>query len=149
MQHPAIDAPQQSYLSMRSVAPAIALGNTVVLKPATDTAVTGESGSYLHQGQICIRINRILVSPIIRFSGDEDGVRIPNDTAYGPSSAVFTRDLERGMAFAKRIDAGMTHINDWTVNVDANTAIGGAWAVDAFTTAHWISTQDIPRAYPL
>jgi aldehyde dehydrogenase (NAD+) len=328
------------YLSMRSVAPAIALGNTVVLKPASDTPVTGGlliarifeeaglpleilsvvaghgndigdavmnhsiprvisftgstavgrhvgelagrnvkrvclelggncplvvlddadmelavraaiAGSFLHQGQICIRINRILVhdsvhdnfvdqfseravalttgdpadldtdigpiinktqfdsilqkvdatvkrgarsrvtgttkdllipaivlddvtndmpaareevfgpvAPIIRFTSDEEAIRIANDTEYGLSSAVFTRDLERGMRFAKRIDAGMTHINDWTVNVEANTAFGGEkasgvgrfggeWAVDEFTTAHWISTQEIPRTYPL
>jgi acyl-CoA reductase-like NAD-dependent aldehyde dehydrogenase len=328
------------HLSMRSVAPAIALGNTVVLKPASDTPVTGGlliarifeeaglplevlsvivghgdeigdavmnhptprvisftgstavgrhvgelagrnvkrvclelggncplvvlddadvnravhaaiAGSFLHQGQICIRINRILVddrihddfvdkfaeravalttgdpaspdtdlgpiinkaqfdsimqkvdetvkrganprvtgttkdliipaivlddvtndmpaahdevfgpvAPIIRFSGDEEGLRLANDTEYGLSSAVFTHDLERGMQFAKRIDAGMTHINDWTVNVEANTAFGGEkasgigrfggqWAIDAFTTAHWISTQEIPRTYPL
>jgi aldehyde dehydrogenase (NAD+) len=61
---------------------------------------------------------------------------------------------------AKRLEAGMTHINDWTVNVEANTAFGGEkqsgvgrfggdWATDEFTTAHWISVQDNPRAYPL
>jgi aldehyde dehydrogenase (NAD+) len=97
------------------------------------------------------------VAPIIRFTSDEDALRIANDTEYGLSSAVFTSDLERGMQFAKRIDAGMTHINDWTVNAEVNTAFGGEkasgvgseWAVDEFTTAHWISTQEMPRPYPL
>jgi aldehyde dehydrogenase (NAD+) len=328
------------YLSMRSVAPAIALGNAVVLKPASDTPVTGGlliarifeeaglplevlsvivgagrdvgdavmdhpiprvisftgstevgrhvgahagehvkrvclelggncplivledaeldravaaavAGTYLHQGQICIRINRILVhtrlyekfvdrfseraaslvvgnpadfatdigpiinrtqfdsilqkvdatvrrgatarlrgmpqglvippivltdvtndmpsaheevfgpvASIIRFANDNEAVHIANDTEYGLSSAVFSRHAEHAMQIARRIDAGMTHVNDWTVVVEANTAFGGEkasgigrfggdWAVDEFTTSHWISMQESPRTYPL
>jgi aldehyde dehydrogenase (NAD+) len=100
------------------------------------------------------------VGPLVTFSGDDDAVRLANDTEYGLSSAVFGGDVERAMRVARRIDAGMTHINDWPVNVEANTAFGGEkqsgvgrfggeWAIREFTTDHWISVQDIARAYPI
>ena len=58
---------------------------------------------------------------------------------------MFTRDIERGVRFALRVDAGMTHVNDSPVNDDANT---GRWAIDEFTTEHWVSVQHEPRDYP-
>ena len=45
--------------------------------------------------------------------------------AYGLSSAVFTRDEGRGLRFALRMEAGMTHINDQTVNDLPNSPFGG------------------------
>jgi acyl-CoA reductase-like NAD-dependent aldehyde dehydrogenase len=39
-------------------------------------------------------------------------LELANTTAYGLSSAVVTRDLERGATFARRLQAGMTHVND-------------------------------------
>jgi aldehyde dehydrogenase (NAD+) len=100
------------------------------------------------------------VITVVPAAGEDDALRIANDTEYGLSSAVFTRDLGRGTAFALRVEAGMTHVNDSPVNDDANTAFGGVkasgigrfggqWAVDEFTTQHWISVQRAPRAYPM
>ena len=70
------------------------------------------------------------------------------------------RDVERGVSVAKRIRAGMTHVNDWPVDDEPNTAFGGekasglgrfggAWALEEFTTDHWISVQEQPRRYPI
>jgi aldehyde dehydrogenase (NAD+) len=98
------------------------------------------------------------VITIIPAGGDEDALAIANDTEYGLSSAVFTRDRDRGVQFALGVEAGMTHINDSPVNDDANTAFGGvkasgigrfggAWAIDEFTVEHWISVQRTPRQY--
>jgi aldehyde dehydrogenase (NAD+) len=100
------------------------------------------------------------VASILRFADEEEAIRLANDTEYGLSSAVFTRDAERGVRVAKRIDAGMTHVNDWPLNEEANTAFGGEkasgigrfggeWGVEEFTTTHWISVQEQPRAYPI
>ena len=76
------------------------------------------------------------------------------------SSAVFTQDVDRGVRFALGVDAGMTHVNDSPVNDDASTAFGGTeasgigrsggrWAIEEFTTEHWVSVQHEPREYPL
>lgn len=100
------------------------------------------------------------VITVIPAAGEQDALRIANDTEYGLSSAVFTRDAERGAAFALRVEAGMTHVNDSPVNDDANTAFGGVkasgigrfggqWAVEEFTTDHWVSVQREPRSFPI
>ena len=100
------------------------------------------------------------VITVIPAAGEDDALRMANDTSYGLSSAVFTGDLERGTAFALRVEAGMTHVNDSPVNDDANTAFGGVkasgigrfggqWAVDEFTTEHWITVQRTPRSFPM
>ncbi len=100
------------------------------------------------------------VITIIRAEDELDALRIANDTEYGLSSAVFTRDGERGVRFALQVEAGMTHVNDSPLNEDPNTAFGGekasgigrfggTWALEEFTTDHWISLQREPRAYPI
>jgi aldehyde dehydrogenase (NAD+) len=99
------------------------------------------------------------VAVIVPFDGDDEGVRLANDVPFGLTSSVFSRDLARALAAARRIDAGMTHINDQPVNDEANTAFGGEkasglgrfggeWAIREFTTDHWISVQETPRQYP-
>ena len=99
------------------------------------------------------------VAPILRARGDEDALRIANSTEYGLSSSVFTRDLERGARFAGRLEAGMSHVNDQPVNDlpnnpfggEKNSGIGrfgGVWAVEAFTTDHWVTLQHTPARYP-
>ena len=100
------------------------------------------------------------VITIVEAQDEADALRIANDTEYGLSSAVFSRDVDRAVRFARRVDAGMTHVNDSPVNDDANTAFGGVkasgigrfggpWAVDEFTTDHWISVQHEPRKFPI
>jgi aldehyde dehydrogenase (NAD+) len=99
------------------------------------------------------------VAPILRARGEADALRLANDTTYGLSSAVFTTNIERGLEFARRMQAGMSHINDQPVNDlpfnafggEKNSGIGrfnGRWAVEAFTTDHWITLQHAPREFP-
>lgn len=99
------------------------------------------------------------IAPIIRARDEADALRLANETEFGLSSAVFTRDVERGVRFATRIEAGMTHVNDQTVNDLANNPFGGVknsgigrfggdWAIQAFTTDHWVTVQHEPRQYP-
>ena len=97
---------------------------------------------------------------VIKVRDEAEALQVANDTEYGLSSAVFTRDQGRGLRFALGMQAGMTHINDQTVNDlpnapfggEKNSGIGrfgGSWAVEEFTTDHWITVQHTPRTYPL
>lgn len=52
-------------------------------------------------------------------------LRLANASEYGLSSAVFTKDMARGLQFARGIVAGMTHINDITVDDQPNAPFGG------------------------
>ncbi|ESR23409.1 aldehyde dehydrogenase family protein [Lutibaculum baratangense] len=99
------------------------------------------------------------VAPILKARDEQDALKIANDTEYGLSSAVFTRDVEKGTRFARSIEAGMAHVNDQPVNDlpfnpfggEKNSGIGrfnGRWAIDAFTTDQWVTVQHVPRPYP-
>ena len=99
------------------------------------------------------------VAMIIRAQGEADALRLANQTDYGLSSAVFTKNEERGVAFGLRIDAGMTHVNDSTINDDSNNMFGGEknsglgrfngpWIVAELTRDHFVSVQHTPRRYP-
>lgn len=92
------------------------------------------------------------VAPLIRAASEAEALVFANDTEFGLSSAVFTANEARGLAFAQRIEAGMTHINDITVHDyphvmfggEKNSGLGrfnGRWIVEEFTTDHFISLQ--------
>lgn len=99
------------------------------------------------------------VALLVPFDGEDEAVRIANDTPYGLSGAVHTGDVERGVAFAKRIDTGMFHVNDGTVHDEPLVAFGGEKhsgigrlngeaTVEAFTTQKWISVQHGRSFFP-
>ncbi|MEV7386968.1 MULTISPECIES: aldehyde dehydrogenase family protein [unclassified Streptomyces] len=99
------------------------------------------------------------VAFLIPFDGEEEAVRIVNDTPYGLSGAVHTADIERGVAFAKQIDTGMFHVNDGTVHDEPLVPFGGEkhsgigrlngeTTLEAFTTLKWISVQHGRSGFP-
>jgi aldehyde dehydrogenase (NAD+) len=48
---------------------------------------------------------------MIPFDDDDDAVRIANDSIYGLSGAIHSRDADRALAMAKRIRSGTISIN--------------------------------------
>ena len=96
---------------------------------------------------------------ITRAKSTEDAVRLANDTEYGLSAAIFSRDIGRAIELAKRIDSGICHINGPTVHDEAQMPFGGVKAsgygrfggkagVSEFTDLRWITIQTMPRHYP-
>jgi len=45
------------------------------------------------------------------FHDIDEAIRLANDTRYGLSAAIFTRDLDRAMKFAREVDSGNLHVN--------------------------------------
>ncbi|GAA3941366.1 aldehyde dehydrogenase family protein [Streptomyces gulbargensis] len=99
------------------------------------------------------------VALIVPFDGEDEAVRIANDTPYGLSGAVHTGDVERGVRLARRVHTGMIHINDGTVHDEPIVPFGGEKhsglgrlngeaTVDAFTTQKWISVQHGRSRFP-
>lgn len=99
------------------------------------------------------------VVSVIRVQGEEEAIRVANDSQYGLSSAVFTRDVARGLRVAKRVEAGITHLNGPTVQAEAHVPFGGVKAsghgrfggknaIAEFTELRWITVQMGPRHYP-
>jgi acyl-CoA reductase-like NAD-dependent aldehyde dehydrogenase/ABC-type branched-subunit amino acid transport system ATPase component len=99
------------------------------------------------------------VTTIVRVKGDEEAVRVANDTPYGLSAAVFSRDVTRAFGVARKIDTGICHINGPTVHDEAQMPFGGVKdsgygrfggraAIDQFTELRWITIQSGHRHYP-
>ena len=96
---------------------------------------------------------------VMPFDTPEEAVQIANDSPFGLSGAIHTRDVERGAELAQQIDSGAIHVNDGTINDEPLVAFGGEkdsgvgrlngkWALEEFTTLKWISVQHKPRQYP-
>ena len=51
------------------------------------------------------------VLAVIPYSGEEEAVRIANDSAYGLGGSVWTRDDKRGIDVAKRVHTGTLRLN--------------------------------------
>jgi len=99
------------------------------------------------------------VASIIPFDGEEEAIRLANNSEGGLSGSVFTASIERGVEVAKRVHTGMIHVNDQSINDEPIIAFGGEkssgigrfggeWTLEAFTTVKWISVQHQYRTFP-
>jgi len=66
------------------------------------------------------------VSTLIEVDSVEEAIRVANDTEYGLSASVFSRDLSKAIQIARRIESGAVHINGMTVH-DENSLPHGGW----------------------
>ena len=67
--------------------------------------------------------------PIMKVSDADEAVRLANDSPYGLNASVFSGDVPRGEAIARRIDAGAVCVNDALLNYYAlELPMGGAKA---------------------
>ncbi len=100
------------------------------------------------------------VVTVARVDGDDEAVRMANDSEYGLSASVFSRDVSRALSVAQRIESGICHINGPTVHDEAQMPFGGVKAsgygrfdgqaaVAEFTELRWITIQNTPRHYPV
>lgn len=56
------------------------------------------------------------VLSVIAYDGDDDAVRIANDSEYGLAGSVWTSDPQRGLAIAKRIRSGTIGVNGYVID---------------------------------
>ena len=74
--------------------------------------------------------------PIMRVADVEEGVRLANDSEYGLQASVWTKDVDRGEAVARRIQAGVVCVNDAQVNYTALNLPMGGWKASGLGTRH-------------
>ncbi|MGH9559792.1 MAG: benzaldehyde dehydrogenase [Bryobacteraceae bacterium] len=100
------------------------------------------------------------VAPVIIAEDDEHALALANSTGYGLAAAIQTGSLDRGLHLARRIKAGMVHINDQTVNDHPGVPMGGMGQsgngarfgsttnLDEFTEWQWVTASGTPARYP-
>ncbi len=99
------------------------------------------------------------VAPIVTVGDAEEALAVANNSKYGLSSGIITRDFTRALDIAMRLETGMVHIGDQTVNDEPQAPFGGVKgsgygrfggqaALDEFTELRWINVQRTPRTFP-
>lgn len=116
----------------RHVQGAVAAGATVVLGGGradgfpTDlyyqaTVITGVT----EQMPIAVEETFGPIAPIQRITSDAEALQIMRDSHYGLGSAVYTRDIARGLRFAEQAPTGMIHVNARPGDVEGHLPVGG------------------------
>ena len=101
------------------------------------------------------------VAPVARYGSIEEAIALATATEYGLSLGIVTRDAMRAVELADKIPTGIVHINDQTVNDEANAPFGGTGAsgtgsrfggaqanIDAFTDTRWLTVRSQPAQFP-
>jgi benzaldehyde dehydrogenase (NAD) len=100
------------------------------------------------------------VAAITTFRTDDEAVELANQTEYGLSAAVQSGNPERAAAVAARLDAGMVHINDQTVNEEPPAPFGGfkcssngghfggVGQLELWTEWQWVTSRDKAEPFP-
>jgi acyl-CoA reductase-like NAD-dependent aldehyde dehydrogenase len=97
---------------------------------------------------------------ILETVDDADrAVQRANASRYGLTAGVLTSGAHRGLDIARRLEAGIVHVNDQPVNDEPNMPFGGVkesgwgrfgtgFAAEEFTELRWITLRGEPRDFP-
>ena len=99
------------------------------------------------------------VVPVVAFRTDDEAIALNNDTEFGLSAGIFSRDEQRALRMAQRLETGMCHINCSSVNDEPHVPFGGSkasgtgrhggrWSVETFTETRWITLDRGGRPFP-
>jgi acyl-CoA reductase-like NAD-dependent aldehyde dehydrogenase len=97
---------------------------------------------------------------VVRARDEAHAIELANDTEYGLSASVFTRDTARGLNVARQIKSGICHVNGPTVHDEPQMPFGGVKSsgygrfggragIDSFTELRWITIETQPGHYPI
>ena len=100
------------------------------------------------------------VVAVTRARDEAHAIALANDTEYGLSASVFSRDTTRGLRVARQIRSGICHINGPTVHDEPQMPFGGvkgsgygrfggSAGIDAFTDLRWITIETLPGHFPI
>ena len=99
------------------------------------------------------------VTSIIPANDEKEALEIANDTTYGLSAGVITKDLEKAIFLAEGLEAGMVHVNDGSIDADACCPFGGCktsgqgreggrYSIEELTEVKWVTIQKKGRMLP-
>jgi acyl-CoA reductase-like NAD-dependent aldehyde dehydrogenase len=74
--------------------------------------------------------------PIMKVKDTDEAIRLANDSPYGLQASVFTKDMAKGEAIARRLQAGAVVVNDCVANYMALEAPMGGWKSSGMGVRH-------------
>jgi len=133
----------------------VALGGTVngrYVEPTILTDVTPQMDVWNEEtfGPLAV---------VVPFRTDSEAIAMSNDTEYGLSAGIISRNEDRAMAIARQLETGMAHINCSSINDECHAPFGGTkasgvgrhggrWAMETFMETRWITLDKGGRPYP-
>ncbi len=99
------------------------------------------------------------VAPIIAVQDEKQALEVANDTSYGLSSGIITKDLEKAIFLAEGMEAGMVHVGNASVDAEASVPFGGFkesgqgreggfYSVESLTQVKWLTFEKSKHQYP-
>ncbi len=117
--------PSQLDIVERHIADAVAKGATVLTGGKRNAAL----GGLFYEPTVLTNVTPDMavmseetfgpIIPIVRVGSDDEAIRMANDSTYGLSASVWSRDDARATAIAKRLDSGSVVINDCGITYGA------------------------------
>lgn len=145
---------------------AIAVGAKAIVRggPSTDPALAG--GAFYHPTLLSVTESSL---PIVQeetfgpvqtvqvFDTEDEAVALANDSKYGLSACVWSRDVDRPVRVARQLDAGLVSINSWanlTIEFEEGGfkasgvgRLGGAASMDDFLEYKQIVQDYTPQQH--
>ena len=91
------------------------------------------------------------------FDTEEEAVALANDSDYGLSACVWTRDVDRPLRVARRLHAGLISVNSWAnlavefeeggFKASGSGRLGGLASIEEFLEYKQITQDFIPHAH--
>jgi len=99
------------------------------------------------------------VAPIVRVKSEEEAIAVANDCEYGLAAGIITKNEERGLRVAHRLETGIAHVNDTSVYDEPIVPFGGVkssgfgrhggrGAIESFTETRWLTLERGGRHFP-
>ena len=90
---------------------------------------------------------------------EAEAIELANSTRYGLTAGILTENIGRGFEIAKKLRTGIVHVNDQSVDDEAQAPFGGVGdsgygrfggqaGIDAFTTTRWVTMLMGQKQFP-
>ncbi len=153
---------QQVEIVRNHVDDAVTNGATI----ATGGKATGSGGFFqptilldVDHSMACMREETFGPTiPVMKVADQEEAIRLANDSQYGLSATVWTKDIGRGKDIAKRLEVGGVNINDTYSNLfcfplphggwkssGIGSRLGGPQGIRKYCRQQAITTPRVPR----